>query len=80
MIATSSHFWTAIVAALDGALGVSTLNVVPPKNIHEFFLDALCERLGDHRVVLLLDDVHVLPADVLAGLDHLLRLSPSGSR
>lgn len=79
VVGVPSRFWGAVLTALDRALEPGTLGVVhPPSSVDDEFVEALRGRLAGHHVVLVLDDVHELPADVLDGLDQLLRLPPEG--
>lgn len=67
---TPSRLWSAIIAALESSLGELTLGELqPPGTIEPAFIDVLRDRVGGHDVVLVLDDVHELGADALAGLD-----------
>ena len=76
---TPSRLWSAIIAALESSLGELTLGELqPPGTIEPAFIDVLRDRVGGHEVVLVLDDVHELGADALAGLDHFLRIPPAG--
>ena len=76
---TPSRLWSAIIAALESSLGELTLGELqPPGTIEPAFIDVLRDRVGGHDVVLVLDDVHELGADALAGLDHFLRIPPAG--
>ncbi|WP_256855763.1 LuxR C-terminal-related transcriptional regulator [Ornithinimicrobium cryptoxanthini] len=79
VVGVPSRFWGAVLTALERALEPGTLGVVQsPRSVDDEFVEALHGRLAGHQVVLVLDDVHELPADVLDGLDQLLRLPPEG--
>lgn len=79
VVGVPSRFWGAVLTALERALEPGTLGAVqPPSSVDDEFVEALRGRLAGHHVVLVLDDVHELPADVLDGLDQLLRLPPEG--
>ena len=78
-LSTPHRVWAAIAAALESALGVEALGSLrPPRDVDEEFIEALSTRLWGHEVVLVLDDTHELPTEVLGGLDQLLRNPPAG--
>lgn len=78
-LSTSGRLWSTIVAALRSALGSEALGALgPTSQVEEDFIGSLADRIDGLPVVLVLDDVHELSADMLEELDQLLRLPPDG--
>jgi LuxR family transcriptional regulator, maltose regulon positive regulatory protein len=82
--AEPGRFWPYVAAALSRA-GATTSGKaaspsdIGPADIPHWISAAL--RTGGEPMVLILDDVHVLPdGDVLAGLDELIKHEPAGLR
>lgn len=74
-----TRFWGAVLTALESATGSQTDGRIHlPEVVDEEFLERLGEPFAGRDVVLVLDDVHELSAEVLTGLDQVLWLPPIG--
>lgn len=79
VVRTPVRFWSSVLGALTATLGEGALGALrTPAVVDEDFVEVLAERLGGVGVVLVLDDVHELPPEVVDGVDQLLRVPPAG--
>jgi len=81
LLSTPRRFWSAVSVALVSALDPPTNG--SPRRVDLGREDVVAEvaaLLDGREVVLVLDDVHELDGEVLADLDHVLRMPPTGLR